>query len=96
MSLQPVPGVYGADQVEHRRPDLSSLSEEQRSAVAYMAQREAAALIRRALDGANERIAAAIASGTVRVPIFHLEEVARIAAYWSPGKATHVSDEASS
>lgn len=61
-------------------PDLSSLSEEQRTAVAYMAQREAAALVRRALDGANDRLAAAIASGVMSVPIFHLEDIAALEA----------------
>ena len=73
-------------------PDLSSLTEAPRTAVAYMAQREAAALIRRALDGASDRIAAAIAKGGfVSVPIFHLEDIARIEANWSPGKDGHVS-----
>jgi len=72
-------------------PDLSSLSEEQRSAVAYMAQREAAALIRRAFEGANERLASALQGGMVRLPIFHLEDIAQIEANWSSGKVTHVS-----
>ena len=80
MSVQPVPGVYGADQVGHHLPDLSSLSEEQRSAVAYMAQREAAALIRRALEGANERIELALHGGMLKLPIFHLDDIARIEA----------------
>lgn len=61
-----------------RSPDLSSLTEEQRSAVAYMAQREAAALVRQALDGANERIELALRGGMLKLPIFHLEEIARI------------------
>lgn len=73
------------------RPDLSSLTEEQRSAVVYLAQREAAALIRRALFGANERLAAAVRDGMVKLPIFHLEDIARIEGNWSSGKATHVS-----
>jgi len=72
-------------------PDLSSLTEEQRSAVAYLAQREAAALIRRAFDGANERLSFALQGGMVKLPIFHLEDIARIEANWSSGKATHVS-----
>jgi len=72
-------------------PDLSSLSEEQRSAVAYMAQREAATLVTNALDGANARIAAAIARGVVSIPIFHLEDIAQIEANWSSGKEGHVS-----
>ena len=74
-------------------PDLSSLTEEQRTAVAYMAQREAAALIRRALDGANDRLAAAIASGVMSVPVFHLEDIARIEANWSPGTWGDLSGE---
>lgn len=73
------------------RPDLSSLTEEQRSAVAYLAQRESAALIARAFDGANERLAFALHGGMVKLPIFHLEDIARIEANWSSGKATHVS-----
>jgi len=81
---------------DHRLPDLSSLSEEQRSAVAYMAQREAAALIRRALEGAHYRILAAVRGAPVLLPIFHLEDVARIEAAWSPGKETYVSDEVAS
>jgi len=72
-------------------PDLSSLTEVQHTAVAYMTQREAAALIGRALDSANDRLAAAIASGVVSVPIFHLEDIARIEANWSSGKEAHVS-----
>lgn len=75
-------------------PDLSSLTEEQLTAVAYMAQREAAALIRRALHGANDRLAAAIASGVMSVPVFHLEDIARIEANWSSGKASQLSGAA--
>lgn len=71
--------------------DLSSLAEEQRTAVAYMAQREAAALICRARNGVNERIATAIAAGTLLVPVFHLENVAQIERNWSSGKATDVT-----
>lgn len=95
MTVEAAPGVHDTGRRAPRLPDLSSLSEEQRSAVAYMAQREAAALIRRALEGADQRIASAIANSTVMIPIFHLEEVAQIEANWSSGKATHVSGEAS-
>jgi len=73
-------------------PDLSSLSEDQRSAVAYLAQREAAALIRRALAGASEKINRALREGVVNVPIFHLEDIAQIEANWSSGKAFSLSD----
>jgi len=75
-------------------PDLSSLTEEQRSAVAYLAQREAAALIGRALAGASERINRAFRDGVVNIPIFHLQDIARIEANWSPGKAVDTTDGA--
>lgn len=80
MAAHAVPGVYNPNQVDGRLPDLSSLSEEQRSAVATMAQREAAALISRALEGANERIELALHGGMLKLPIFHLDDIARIEA----------------
>lgn len=72
-------------------PDLSSLSEEQRTAVAYMAQREAAAPIGRDLAGASDKIDRALRDGVVNVPIFHLNDIARIEANWSSGKFVAVS-----
>lgn len=75
-------------------PDLSSLTEEQRSAVAYLAQREAAALIGRALAGSSERINRALLDGVLNVPIFHLQDIARIEANWSSGKAADITDGA--
>lgn len=51
----------------------------------------AARLIAKALAGSHDRIAAAVRGAPVLVPIFHLDEIARLAAGSSAGKADNIS-----
>lgn len=53
----------------------------------------ASRMLAQALAGSHDRIVAAVRGAPVLVPIFHLDDIARLAAGASSGKTTDISDE---
>lgn len=53
----------------------------------------AASMIAKVLTGSHDRVLAAVRGAPVLVPIFHLDDIARLTAAPSPGKVDHNSKE---